>query len=104
MERYLKIRRKQIGQEAVAWANANPGFKGEWMHRRAGFINGAKWYDSIYPNKLTPERLTKAKEEFLSAQTKGKEPKGVGFEAGANWANSTPPRMKQLDLFEKYDD
>lgn len=103
--KYKKIRSSQISQQATAWANANPGVKGEWQARRSGFVNGAKWHDDIYPHKLTEEKIQAAKEEYLKDKaSKTKEARGIGFEAGVEWARTSPPRMKQLDLFENYDE
>lgn len=105
MEAYQKARQEQIKFASITWVNKNLGVKGECGPRMQGFRAGAKWYDSIYPNKLTKERLAEAKEKYLAdIRPKDKEPKGIGFEAGAEWASTTPPRLKQLELFKQYDD
>ena len=81
--KYRKIRNAQIQEASKAWANANPGVKGEWMARKSGFVAGAKWYDDIYPHKLTDEKVMAAKEDYLRDMwEKTKEARGLGFESG----------------------
>lgn len=91
--KYRKIRNAEIQEASKAWANANPGVKGEWMARKSGFVAGAKWSDSIYPHKLTDEKVQAAKEDYLKDMlTRTKEARGLGFEAGVEWASATPPQ------------
>lgn len=93
--KYRKIRSAQIQEASKAWANANPGVKGEWMARKSGFVAGAKWYDDIYPHKLTDEKVQAAKTNYLKdMNAKTLEARGLGFEAGVEWASTTPPPHK----------